>query len=67
MGDPINQQRPATVNKRLDPLQLFKRVAEAEKMTIIVGPGGQVEVKGWEFMHIEKIGSRVGHNWKVEA
>ena len=38
----------------------FKRVAETVEMDIIVD-GPQVEVKGWEFLHVEKIGSRVGH------
>jgi len=37
----------------------FQRAADTKTMKIVIRPSGQVEVIGWEFLHIEKIGGRV--------
>jgi hypothetical protein len=37
----------------------FTRIARSKKMVTQIGPRGDREVKDWEFLHIEKIGSVV--------
>jgi len=37
----------------------FMRVAASNKMAFKLGPGGEQEVAGWEFLHVDKIGSRM--------
>lgn len=37
----------------------FRRKADARKLIITIGPGGELEVEGWELLHVEKIGSCV--------
>jgi hypothetical protein len=56
----ISSQQAELFGRALDQPS-FRGVPEAEKLTIDIGPSGQVEVKGWEFLHIEKIGARVSH------
>lgn len=37
----------------------FLRVAQSKKMVFIIGPGGEQEVRDWEFLHVDKLGSAV--------
>lgn len=54
----INNDEAVTFGSALNQPK-FMRVAESNKMVFIIGPGGEQEVRDWEFLHVDKIGSGV--------
>ncbi len=54
----ISESQAELFGKALDQ-PAFRKIAEKKSLQILIGPTGEREVKGWEFLHVEKIGTRV--------
>ena len=55
----ITEAQSEIFGRALDQPQ-FTRVVNSNKMIVYVGPAGETQVRGWEFLHVEKIGHGVG-------
>lgn len=54
----ITDSQASTFGRALDQPR-FTRVAQSKKMVYIIRPGGEQEVRDWEFLHVKKIGHGV--------